>query len=64
MDQSTYTVGDKTFSLLCVTPEEIKESFLQNEFEIEQFETHDLGNCPKTVRSDAKTVYCVVGRKR
>ena len=63
MDQSSYTVGDKTFSLLCTTPEQIKRAFLQNGFEIEQFETHDLGDCPKTVRSDCKTIYCVTGKK-
>ena len=63
MDQTTYTVGDKTYSLLRVTEDEIKKAFLQNGFKIEQFETHDLGNCPKTVLSDAQTGYCVIGKK-
>ena len=63
MDQTSYTVDDKKFGLLCVTEDEIKKSILQNGFEIEQFDTHYLGNCPKTVSSDAENVYCVVGKK-
>ena len=63
MDQTTYTAGDKKFGLLCVTEDEIKTAFLQNGFEIEQFEINKLVNYPHTVLSVAETVYCVVGRK-
>lgn len=62
MDQTSYTVGDKTYSLLHTTEDEIKNAFQQNGFEIEHFETHDLGNCPKNVLSDAQTSYCVIGK--
>ena len=62
MDQTTYTVGDQTFGLLCVTEDEIKTAFLQNGFEIELFETHRLIS-PKTAFCDAESVYCIVGRK-
>ena len=62
MDQTFYTVGNKNFGLLCVTSEEIKGAFLQNGFEIEQFETHKLIT-PKTALCDVETVYCVVGKK-
>ena len=63
MDQTCYQVDDVKFSLLRVTEDEIKGAFLQNGFEIEQFETHSLANYPKTDLSDAETVYCVVGKK-
>ena len=63
MDQTSYFVDDVKFSLLRVTEDEIKTAFLQNGFEIEQFETHSLANYPKTELSDAKTVYFIVGKK-
>ena len=63
MDQTAYEVDGVKFSLLRVSEDEIKGAFLRNGFEIEQFETHKLGDYPKTVLSDAETMYCIVGKK-
>lgn len=63
MDQTSYFVDDVKFSLLRVTEDEIKTAFLQNGFEIEQFESHSLAIYPNTELSDAQTVYFIVGKK-
>ena len=63
MDQTWYAVNDEKFSVLRTSEEEIKTAFKECGFEIEQFETHILGVYPEPAPSDAKSLYCIVGKK-
>ena len=63
LDQTYYIVNDEKFSVLSTTEEEIKTTFKSLGFEIEHFDTHVLGDYPEPAPCDAKTLYCVVGKK-
>ena len=63
MDQTWYAVDDMKFSALRTSEEVIKTAFKECGFEIEQFETHNLGVYPEPAQCDAKSLYCIVGKK-
>ena len=63
LDQTWYAVNDEKFSVLRTTEEEIRTSFNSCGFEIEHFDTHILGVYPEPAPCDAKSLYCIVGKK-
>ena len=63
MEETWYMVNDEKFSVLCTTEEDIKTAFLKTGFKIEVFDTHDLTVYPNRVNCDAKSLYCIIGKK-
>ena len=64
LDETYYFVNDVRFGALTTTVEEIKTTFTECGFEIEQFHTHTItSDFPEPAPCDAKTLYCVVGKK-
>ena len=63
MHQTCFSVGDTKLRVLPTTEQEIKTAFIQSGYEIEHFETKDLGVYPEVSTNDAKSVYFIVGKK-
>lgn len=64
LDETYYCVNDVKFNVLSTTAEEIKTTFKECGFDIELFQTHVVTSYrPESAPCDAKTIYCVVGKK-
>ena len=64
LDETYYCVNDVKFSVLSTTEEEIKATLNECGFEIEHYQTYTIASPPpEPAPCDAKTLYCVIGKK-